>query len=572
MPNPQTDTPEPQNDTPEPQNATLMDLIERSVDLHADCPALAFVGQEPLTYREFYGKIEKTAAKLRKIGVNAGDKVALLSESMPHWGIAYFAVIKIGGIVVPILPDFHPNQINHIIRHAECKRVFVSGTLYEKLIERKIDTVDTMILIESFRVIPDNSTVEEVKGLQSKEEEDEDTQPDECESATLHPDDTACILYTSGTSGRSKGVMLTHKNLITNAVYTDQIIAVGPGDRFLSILPLSHTYEFTVGFLQPIRQGCVIYYLSKPPTARVLLPALAEVKPTAMLSIPLIIEKIYRLKVLPELTKSAFKRKLYSFSFIRKQMHKIAGSKLKRTFGGELKLFGIGGSALSPDVEKFLREANFPYAIGYGATETSPLIAGGAPKVVKFRSTGPPFRGVELKIDNPDAETGEGEILVKGGAVMKGYYRDEEGTKAVFTEDGWYKTGDLGVLDEDRFLYIKGRLKNMIVGPSGENIYPEEIECFFYENNNVVEAIVYESKGNLVARVHLDYEKIDEECAGKNMNESDIKEYIGRILEEIRDHVNNNVPRYCRINKTIEQTEPFEKTPTKKIKRYLFTE
>ena len=561
-----------------PQSATLMTLVNRSAELHADCPILAKVGEKSITYREFLIKIREISGLLQEQGVKAGDKVAILSESMPHWGVAYFAIINIGAIVVPILPDFHPNQINHIIRHAECKRVFVSEYLYEKLIERKIDTLATVILIESFRVIPDNISLGGLKELLKKDGEESEKPKDTAsrsaafESAPLQPEDTACILYTSGTSGRSKGVMLSHKNLISNAKYANQIMIVGEEDRFLSILPLSHTYEFTVGFLLPIMQGSSIHYLTKPPTVRTLLPALDNVKPTVMLSIPLVIEKIFRLRVLPQLTNTAFKRKLYQVPFIRKQLHKIVGLKLKRTFGGKLKLFGIGGSALSPDVEKFLREANFPYAIGYGATETSPLIAGAGPRVVKYRSTGPAFKGVNLKIDHPDLKTGEGEILVKGNAVMKGYYKDEEGTKAAFTEDGWYKTGDLGVLDKDRFLFIKGRLKNMIVGPSGENIYPEEIECYFFENNNVDEVVVYESKGNLVARVYLDYEKIDEECAGKNLNESEIKSHIGNILEEIRIHVNDNVPKYCRINKVIEQTDPFEKTPTKKIKRYLFTE
>ena len=562
------------------QNETLTTVIERSAKRYSDCLALAIVGEKPLTYGEFYRKIMEVSELLRKTGVSAGDKVVILSESKPQWGIAYFAILNLRAIVVPILPDFHPNQIHHIIRHSKCKCIFVSETLYDKLTERKTDIELATILIECFAVVPANSSANDLKKLIKEENEKKEGQKetasslafDKSKSNTAHPDDIACILYTSGTSGRSKGVMLSHKNLIANASFTRQIVEVNERDRFLSILPLAHTYECTVGFLLPLMSGSTIYYLPKPPTARVLLPALAEVKPTNMLSIPLVIEKLYRLKILPQLTDHAFKRKMYKFAFIRRQLHRLVGSKLKRMFGGKLKLFGIGGASLSPDVEKFLREANFPYAIGYGATETSPLIAAAGPGIVKYRSTGPAFKGVELRIANPDPETGEGEIQVKSESVMKGYYQDEEGTKAVFTEDGWYKTGDLGVLDEDKFLYIKGRLKNMIVGPSGENIYPEEIEYYFYENDNVVEALVYESDGQLVVRVYPDYEKIDEECSGKSMSESDMKSHIEKALTNLRHHVNANVPKYCRIKKIIEQPDPFEKTPTKKIKRYLYTE
>ena len=558
------------------EELTLTALIKRSSELYKDQPALAFVGETPITYGQLYQKINEVSQLLREQGVGSGDKIAILSESMPNWGIVYFAILQLGAIAVPILPDFHPNQIRHIIKHSDCKGIFVSEKLYDKLMERETIHLTLMVLIETFAIIPEESPVEFIsdlikKGSRELEKLKEATlRMAGVEAHKVKEDDIACILYTSGTSGQSKGVLLTHKNLAANAGFGTQIVDVSTKDRFLSILPLSHTYECTVGFLLPILQGACIYYLSKPPTARVLIPAMAKVKPTYMLSIPLVIEKIFRTKILPKLTNSAIKRKVYKIPWVRKKLHKIAGKKLKALFGDALRFYGVGGAPLAPDVEKFLREGGFPYSIGYGTTETAPLIAGAAPFNTKYRSTGPAFKGMDVKIDNPNPETGEGEIIVKGISVMIGYYLDKDLTAEAFTPDGWYKTGDLGVLDKDNYLYIRGRLKNMIIGASGENIYPEEIETFFYENDNVVEVIVHELENKLVARVHLDYEKIEEEFTGGSHSESKLKKRIDNILSDIKNEVNDNVPGYCRINKIIEQTEPFEKTPTKKVKRYLY--
>ena len=559
------------------EELTLTALVKRSADLYADLPALAFVGETPITYDQMYQKINEVSQLLQEQGIGSGDKIAILSESMPNWGIVYFAILKLGAIVVPILPDFHPNQIRHIIKHSDCKGVFVSEKLYDKLMERETVKLSLMVLIETFAIIPAESPVEFITDLIKKGSRELEKLKDATlrmagiEAFKVTEDDIACILYTSGTSGQSKGVLLTHKNLAANATFGTQIVDVSTKDRFLSILPLSHTYECTVGFLLPILQGACIYYLSKPPTARVLIPAMATVKPTYMLSIPLVIEKIFRAKILPKLTSSAIKRKAYKILWLRKKLHKLAGKKLKTLFGDALRFYGVGGASLAPDVEKFLIEAEFPYSVGYGTTETAPLIAGAAPFNTKYRSTGPAFEGMKVKIDNPNLETGEGEILVKGVSVMKGYYMDKDLTAEAFTDDGWHKTGDLGVLDEDGYLFIRGRLKNMIIGSSGENIYPEEIETYFYDNDNVVEVIVHEQEKKLLARVHLDYEKIEEEFKSGKHSESKLKKRIENILSDIKKEVNANVPGYCRINKIVEQTDPFEKTPTKKIKRFLYT-
>ncbi|HTP12262.1 MAG TPA: AMP-binding protein, partial [Bacteroidota bacterium] len=344
----------------------------------------------------------------------------------------------------------------------------------------------------------------------------------------------------------------------------------GPGDRMLSILPLSHLYECTLGLVLPLMAGAAVYYLDKPPSSGVLLPALNAVKPTIMLSVPLVIEKMFKSRILPKFTGSPLRRALYAIPVVRKKLHRVAGKKLMWSFGGALKLFCIGGAPLAPEVELFLLEAKFPYAVGYGLTETSPLVAGTGSESTRLHATGKTLPGTEIRIDHPDRANGEGEILVKGPTVMKGYYRDPARTHGVLSEDGWFRTGDLGVFDKDGYLFIKGRLKNMILGPSGKNIYPEEVESIINEFDIVLESLVFQHNGRLSARVHLNYEILDREYAAEKLTESEIRERVGLRLEELRRQVNERLASFSRIQAMIEQTEPFEKTPTLKIKRHLY--
>jgi long-chain acyl-CoA synthetase len=317
--------------------------------------------------------------------------------------------------------------------------------------------------------------------------------------------------------------------------------------------------------------GASVFYVKKPPTAAVLLPALEIVKPTMMLTVPLIIEKMYKTRIIPEIKKSALVRFAYKFPMIRKRINKIAGRKLRKTFGDKLRFFGVGGASLSPEVERFLCEADFPYAIGYGLTETSPLIAGADAENTRYRSTGPIVPGLEVRIDNPDTKSGIGEIVVRGPSVMKGYYREPERTAEVISSDGWFHTGDLGSFDKNGYLYINGRLKNVLLGPSGENVYPEAIESVINRSDIVLESLVFQDEGQLVARVYLDYEKLDTEFADIGLSESQARDRIIQLLEDIRKQVNEQVSSFSRLGRFIEQTEPFEKTPTQKIKRYLYT-
>ncbi|UZP66180.1 AMP-binding protein [Desulfovibrio mangrovi] len=583
------------------EKQTLQAVLDRSAAKFANEPAVSYVGGEVITYVEFAETVASLSRMLGEYGVVHGDKVAILSESCPHWSMAYFAITCMGAVAVPILPDFHPDAIHHILRHSESRIVFVSEKLYPKLEDGQFDEQPQCILMETFSLVGLDAGKDKLKEIKKtglrefRKWKDKALRMAERFSERVNsklgdeagagvpeksleerryeakPDDVAAIIYTSGTTGHSKGVVLTHSNIVSNAVsVVETIIKVGPGDRLLSILPLSHTYECTLGMLLPLAHGAHIYYMDKPPTARALLPALSQVRPTIMLSVPLVIEKIFKTAILPKLTGTWLKRNLYRIPAVRKKLNAIAGKKLLTTFGGCLRMFCIGGAALAPDVELFLREAGFPYGLGYGLTETSPLCAGDAPGKAKLYSIGKPLHGVEIRIMDKDPATGEGEIAVKGPNVMREYYKAPEITKATFTADGWFLTGDLGKLDADGHLTIKGRLKNVIVGPSGENIYPEEIEGVIMQSPWVLECIVYQMDGKLVARVHIDYAKADEEFG--SLPAAKMQAKVSEVLEALRQEVNGKVSAFSKLQKVIEQTEPFEKTPTHKIKRYLYVD
>lgn len=523
--------------------------------------AYAFVGERPRTYETIDKEIKALISFLEKNGICPGDKVAILSLNMPNWGVTFFSVTFMGAVIVPVLPDFSATEVANILEHSGAKLLFISNSLLSRIEGFKSDTLKTIVFIEDFSFLRSgkNSSKYVPSALPSMEYD-------------IHEDDLASIIYTSGTTGRSKGVMLTHKNISFNALKGRVIQPIDETDRFLSVLPLSHTYENTLGLILPMLCGACVYYLRKPPTPSVLIPALAEVKPTMMLTVPLIIEKIYFSKILPTFRDKIVLRILYKVPFLRKKLNEAAGKKLLKTFGGELKFYGIGGAKLNKSVEKFLREAKFPYAVGYGLTETAPLLAGANPQKSLFESTGPAIEDIELKINNPDRKTGEGEIWAKGPNVMKGYYKEPEMTKEVLTPDGWFKTGDLGAFDSKNNLYIKGRLKNMIVGASGENIYPEEIESIINNFRFVVESLVVEQKGKLVAFVVINMEELEMKYQILKLDMTrQVEEKVAEVLRELQEYVNSQVNKFSQIQKVVLQPVPFQKTATLKIKRFLYT-
>ncbi|RLD89765.1 MAG: long-chain fatty acid--CoA ligase [Bacteroidetes bacterium] len=542
---------------------TFPALLKRSANRYSQRPAMAFVADTPITYHDFYERVLAVTAMLEKMGIKTNDKVAILSANMPNWGVAYFAITYMGAVVVPLLPDFSEQEIKNVLEHSEAKAMFVSRALITKVEKLKIGSLKTRIHIEDFSVCKGKELVFKLGAKPTN-------------NYFVTEDMLAAIIYTSGTTGKSKGVMLTHRNICSNAVASRSIQDITPDDRFLSILPLSHTYENTIGFVLPFISGSSIYYLRKVPTPAVLLPALELVKPTLMLSVPLIIEKIYRGKILSAFNNKKITKSLYQKPFFRKMLNRMAGRKLKAMFGGHLKFFGIGGAKLDKEVEAFLLEAKFPYAIGYGLTETSPLLAGVNPKQTKLQSTGPALEGVTLKINDPNPETGEGEIWAKGPSVMKGYYKEPKLTKAILTKDGWFKTGDLGFIDEDGFLFIRGRIKNVIVGSGGENIFPEDIESVINNFPHVLDSLVVEMKGKLVALVHFDKEGVELKYREMKEKVADFSEFVeGKFVEmknDLHTYVNSKVNRFSRIAEVKLQEEEFVKTATKKIKRFLYTD
>ncbi|MCK5136140.1 MAG: AMP-binding protein [Bacteroidales bacterium] len=553
-------------------------ILKNSGQHYPSNTALDSVDGTSYNYEELDLAARYIATMLQSSGMGKGDRIAILSENSPHWGIAYFGILTAGAITIPILPDFQGSEVISILEHAEAKSIIVSGKLISKLDARLPDSVELVINLDNFQVLDlEAGKISQPTGTPGqlhKLKVNPEMLTDQESLYKAEPDELAAIIYTSGTTGRSKGVMLTHNNMLSNARDVRTIHEVVQEDRFISILPLAHTYEFTLGFIVPLLNGATIHYIDRAPTASYLGPLLQKLAPTTMLTVPMIIEKIYRAKISPALSKSPLIRFLMKIGITRRLLSKAATRKLLKFFGGNLRFFGVGGAPLAPDVERFLIDGGFPYAIGYGLTETSPMLAGFGPSHAVYRSVGTVMEGITLKIDNPDPSTKEGEIVVKGSYVMKGYYKDEEKTKEVFTRDGFFRTGDLGYIDRKGILFIRGRLKNMILGPNGENIYPEEIEALINSKEIVSESLVMQYKGKLVARVHLKVEVLEDRFQHLKENATDFQQQLqakaDEVLDELLIQINQHVALNSRLQVMILQVQPFEKTPTHKIKRFLY--
>lgn len=541
---------------------TIYELLHTSVEKFSNNIAFSMFGGEDVTYKEVLERVNHVQDLLLDAGLNPGDKVALLSSSMPNWGVSYFAVTTAGMVVVPLMPDFTGEELDSLIEHSEAKALLVSDKLFTKLSKETVSKLNIVIRTKNLSIISQT-----VKEHGSK--------------AMPKPEDLAAIIYTSGTTSKPKGVMLTHYNLASNASLCNVLFPIREDDVTLSVLPMSHTYECTLGLLLIFSGGGRMTYLEKPPTPSVLLPALRKVRPTIFLIVPLIIEKVYNSQVKSKFTANKFISTLYGVGFIRRILHRIASKKLMKAFGGRIRFLGIGGSKLHIDTETFLYEGGFPYAIGYGLTETAPMAAGQIPGKCRLGSTGPAMAGVQIRLDNINPETGHGEVVINSPSVMQGYYKNPEATAEVFTKDGWFRTGDLGELDKDGYLYIKGRLKNMIVGASGENIYPEDIESVLNTYAYVSESIVIEQDGHLVALVHYDSDAIERlknewmerwEISRDKFKEKEREweEKMEELKKDIMKYVNSKVNRFSRISEVVEEKDEFVKTPSKKIRRFLY--
>jgi len=505
-------------------------------------------GVQSYTYASFKEACDKLSSRLEDAGIGFGDKVAIFSQSMPNWSLAMFATVAFGRIAVPLLPDFTESEVTNVLTHSESTVLFVSRKLIKKVSEECLDQMDLVFDIETLEVIRKSDKIRS-KGYRLKDPS---------------PNDIATIIYTSGTTGSAKGVVLSHLNIYTNLIIGVHYFKIGPGDTLLSILPMAHTYELSLGMFYPFYSGAAVCYMSKLPTPTILLKTMSEVQPTAILTVPLIIEKVYKSSIMPLIKKS--KALSWSFKHMNRLTCRIIGKKMIKTFGGKMRFYGIGGAKLDPDIEAFLKKAHFPYFIGYGLTECAPLLILSKWFNTEPGSIGYPGYGVQIRLDNVNPETGQGEIVAKGNNIMLGYYKDPKRTKAAFTKDGWFRTNDLASVDEKGRYYIKGRLSNMILGASGENIYPEEIEKVINDFEGVNESIVLERSGKLLALVNF-----NEDVLNWDLKEED--EFVNMIEERkaaLVKFVNSKVNKASNISEIGIMKEPFEKTATKKIRRFLY--
>lgn len=564
------------NDMILPETKTLAHLFEDCTSKYPDLTVNTMVGwTSGQTYQELKEKAGRLSILLDSYGVGSGDKVAILSAGHPNWIAAFFSATAFGRVAVPLLPDFSPSVVSNVLAHSEAKALFVSAKCYEKLSAETLAALSLVIDIDTLEPIAGNKMVEganssvtgasadtvEAAGTSAKAE----AAASAAETSAAAPDDLAVLIYTSGTTGNAKGVMLTHRNFMATLRTCYTIFVIGPEDSMLSALPLAHAYELSLGLLYPFSAGTCVYYLPKAPSPAVLTHALKVVRPTAMLVVPLIIEKVYRGAVLPRIRNSK------ALSLLDRICHpllcRLVGKGMVRSFGGRIKFVGIGGAKLDVTVEQFLKTARFPYVIGYGLTECCPLLSiAFGNRVPKAGSIGLPVHGVSMRLDNVNPATGEGEIVATGENIMKGYYKDPEKTASVFTADGWFRTGDLGAVDKKGNYYIKGRLGNMIVGPSGENIYPEDIEKVIMELPQVEECIVLSRQGRLVALVKMHEEAIDI----AHRDKPSVMEEVEKLRAQMLGYINSRVNASSRLSTLQFMTEPFDKTATLKIRRFVY--
>lgn len=544
-------------------NYTIDKMVRACAQSYGTLTALTTYNkpETAIAYNQLEDMANDVALQLIRKGLPKGGKAAILSESCPNWGLSYFAINKAGAVAVPVLPNFSKTEVEKILEHSGAQYVFVNAANAAKVVDSKAK----VIRIEDMAQIPACEMKKlatckfadligtSLLGTDSLKRKDQMM----LEESAPKEDDIASIIYTSGTTGTPKGVMLTNKNLVWNAVTcSTPFIKIHRGWSALSILPLSHVYEFTIGLLLLLINGCTITYLGKAPSTNTLMPALKGVRPHIVLSVPLLIEKVYRRALAPKFKEGTTLAKFAGNRLTSRFVYNMVGRKVIKTFGGRLRFFGVGGSKLDPEVEAFLDKINFPYALGYGLTETSPFIAGCGPKDHVVGTLGAPIEGLDVRIAPED-----GEIQLKGPSIMKGYYKMPELTKETFTEDGYFRTGDLGAFEDGR-LVIKGRSKSMILGSGGENIYPDNIESLINAQDFVVESLVVPEDRSLTAMVRLDIKALN-----KTFKDIDIQDF----LEKIRSEVNQKLASFSRIHRIKLQETPFERTPTEKIKRYLYT-
>lgn len=519
---------------------TIDCFFERVVDLYADGLSVGTVDREAITFREMGRKVSDFQYRLLSLGVGRGSRVAIVGVSTPEWAMAYLAVMSLGATAVPIMEDFPVDDIKHLIGFSEAEALVLSSQIIEKFGEYPVESFKALIRMDDFEVLHSRG--------------DKPASPE-----VVQEDDLAEILFTSGTTGHSKGVMLTQKNLVSNIFEGPDIIKdIHRESVTLNILPMAHAFGSTSAFLAPIYCGSAVYFLGRKPTVAGLMKAFEVVQPTILGSVPLIFERIYMKKVAPLIGGKPLLRLMVKSAWTKKILFRLIGKKFREAFGGKLDCAIIGGAALSEEVEDFLNLGDIPFVLGYGMTEASPLITFQSRQKARKGSVGWAISDTEIVIEDPEPETGIGEILVKGPGIMQGYLKNPEATEEMITSEGWLRTGDRGYLDDDGYLYLKGRSKNVIVGPSGENIYPEVIESLISASPYVDEVLVYSKDNTIISKIFPNKEHLEEmEKKGK----------AGSWLDDLKKEVNAKLPMASRIVHMMEEKVPFIKTASNKIKR-----
>jgi len=542
----------------------FISYVEDSIRKNWEKEALSNYREKGYTYREIAAIMVKQHMAFREYGIREGDTIALLGRNSANWCATYLAVVTYGAVVVPILPDFKPDDLRNIINHSDSKILFADDKLWESLEPEKVKDLQCVMSLDSFEMLLSRSgkITEIYKSLDDKFSQAYPAfSPADIKFSGIDNEKLAVLSYTSGTTGFSKGVMIPHRSLAANIRYAQKNMPLEPGDKVVSFLPLAHTYGCAFEFLFPFTYGCHITILTKTPSPQILIQAFKEIRPRLILSVPLVIEKVYKKQLLPVISKPAMKVML-KVPGINKILFKKVREKLETSFGGNFKELVIGGAAFNADAEKFFRKIGMRYAVGYGMTECGPLISYDGWRTARLASCGKPVDTLEVKIDSPDPQNVVGEIILRGDNVMLGYYKNEKATKEVIDEDGWMHTGDLGVIDKDGYIYIRGRSKDMLLGPSGKNIYPEEIESVINNYKYVTEAVVISEEDKLVGLIYPDYEALRNDGIGEDG--------LAAALDTIRKDVNSRLPDYMAVTKFRVHPEEFAKTPKKSIKRYLY--
>ncbi|NTV17836.1 MAG: long-chain fatty acid--CoA ligase [Bacteroidales bacterium] len=541
-------------------------ILEKSFKENWDYPALSDYKGITLHYRDVARRIEKLHIVFELCGVKKGDKVSICSKNQANWGVVFLATITYGAVAVPILHEFKPGNIHHIVTHSDSRIMFVGDVIWEQLLESEMLSLEAVIQISDFSILfaRDEKVIEIREHLNELfgKKYPKNFRPEHIHYHVDSPEELSMINYTSGTTGFSKGVMIPYRAVRSNIDFAKKVHPqLNNTSNVVSMLPTAHMYGMMFEFLFEMCVGAHVHFLTRVPSPKIIMEAFAEIKPDIIIAVPLIIEKIYKKKLQPIINKTAI-RVLLRLPVVDQKIQKKILAELVNTFGGKFKEVIVGGAAFNKDAEAFFRKIGFPFTVGYGMTECAPIIAYAPWNETRLYSCGKATPGMQIKIDSPDPVNIPGEILCKGKNVMLGYYKNQEATNSSFTSDGWMRTGDIGVIDKDGFLYIRGRSKSMILGPSGQNIYPEEIESSINNMPYVIESLVVEDYGILQALIYPDFEQAESD----GLSHADLE----RKMEENVASVNEELPNYCKIASTKIFPEEFEKTPKKSIKRFLY--